>query len=220
MGADLQHVVNDEPIKARRVGPAERVARWCRRNPAVAGLIAAVLLLMAAGTTVSTWQAVVATRAREDLAAKHAELAAEQAKVEARNTELAAEQAKVQARFELAQKAIALFHTGVSEDALLKNAEFEELRAKLLKEAKGFYAELEKLLAGQTDAKSRQALAAAYFQLGELTEKIGDKKEAVAVHRKALAIRRELAAPGADVETRLDVARSLEKVGRLLSAMG
>ena len=47
--------------------------------------------------------------------------------------------------------------------------------------------------AGQTDAKSRKALAAAYFQLGELTDKIGDKKEALVVHRKALALRRELA---------------------------
>ena len=62
----------------------------------------------------------------------------------------------MQARFEMAQKAIAMFHTGVSEDMLLKNAQFKELRTKLLKEAAGFYADLEKLLAGQTDAKSRR----------------------------------------------------------------
>ena len=98
------------------------------------------------------------------------DLAAEQAKVEARNRELAAEQAKVQARFDMAVKAIETFHTGVSEDALLKNPEFKELRTKLLKEAAGFYADLEKLLAGQTDAKSRKTLAAGYFQLAELTD--------------------------------------------------
>jgi tetratricopeptide (TPR) repeat protein/tRNA A-37 threonylcarbamoyl transferase component Bud32 len=138
-----------------------------------------------------------------------------------KNAELAVEQAKVQARFELAQKAIALFHTGVSEDALLKNPEFNELRKKLLKEAAGFYADLEKLLAGQTDVKSRQALASAYFQLGELTDKIGTNPEALAVHRKALAVRRELAsAKGADVETRLDVARSLRAEGILLYHTG
>jgi serine/threonine protein kinase len=138
-----------------------------------------------------------------------------------KNHELADEQAKVQARFELAQKAIALFHTGVSEDMLLKNPGFKELRTKLLKQAADFYADLEKLLAGQTDARSRKALAAGYFQLGELTDKIGSKPEALAVHRKALAVRRELAAAeGADVETRLDVARSLEKVGQLLMATG
>jgi tetratricopeptide (TPR) repeat protein len=221
MGEDLQRFVTDEPIKARRVGPAERFTRWCRRHPAVAGLTAAILLLMAAGTAVSTWQAVVATRAREDLAAKHAELVAEQTKVEARNRELAAEQAKVQARFDTAVKAIETFHTGVSEDMLLKNPEFKELRTKLLKEAARFYEELEKLLAGQTDTKSRRTLAAGFYQLADLTTKIGDLKEALAVHRKALAVRRELAAvPGADVETRLDVARSLHATGMLLLGTG
>jgi hypothetical protein len=118
LAEDLQRFVNDEPIKARPVGSVERFARWCRHHPAVAGLIVAVLLLMAAGTAVSSWQAIVATRARADLAIK--------------NAALADEQAKVQARFELAQKAIALFHTGVSEDMLLKNAEFKDLRMKLL----------------------------------------------------------------------------------------
>jgi tetratricopeptide (TPR) repeat protein len=209
------------PAEARRTGPVERFGRWCRRNWAVAGLTAAVLVLMAVGTTVSTWQAVAATQARADLAAKNAALAEEQAKVEAQNKELADVQAKVQANFELAQKAVALFHTGVSEDMLLKNAELKELRTKLLKEAAGFYADLEKLLAGQSDGKSRQALAAAYFQLGKLTDRIGPKPEALAVHRKALALRRELAAaPGADVEARLDVARSLGQVGLVLTATG
>lgn len=203
MGEDLQRFVNDEPIKARRVGPVERFTRWCRHHPSIAGLVAAVLVLMAAGTAVSTWQAVAATRARDDLAAK--------------NAELAAEQAKVQARFDTAVKAIETFHTGVSEDALLKNAEFKELRTKLLKEAARFYEDLERLLAGQTDAKSRKALAAGYFQLAALTAKIGDPREAVGVHRKALAIRRELAAePGADLETRLDVARNLEHMTRAM----
>jgi serine/threonine-protein kinase len=207
MAEDLQRFVNDEPIRARRIGSVERFGRWCRRNPAVASLVAAVLVLMAVGTTVSIWQAVVATRARADLAEKNAALADEQAKVEA--------------RFELAQKAIALFHTGVSEDALLKNTEFQELRRKLLKEAATFYDDLKKLLEGQTDTRSRKALAAAYFQLGELTDKIGSKPEALALHRKALALRRELAAAeGPDVETRLDVARSLRAEGNLLLQTG
>jgi tetratricopeptide (TPR) repeat protein len=137
-----------------------------------------------------------------------------------KNTELAEEQAKVQTRFDLAQKSIATFHTGVSEDALLQNDEFKELRDKLLKQAVEFYGDLEKLLEGQTDARSRKALAAAYFQVGELTEKLGLLPEALAVHRKALSLRRDLAAEaGADEETRLDVARSLRMLGRLLSDM-
>ena len=137
------------------------------------------------------------------------------------NARLVDEQAKVQARFELAQKAIAAFHTGVSEDILLRNDQFKELRTRLLKEAAGFYADMEVLLAGQTDARSRRALAAGIFQLAELTRTIGSFREALAVHRRALAIRRELAAePGAEVESRLDLARSLRLVGSMLGVTG
>ena len=95
----------------------------------------------------------------------------------AKNSELAEEHAKVEKRFELAQKAIATFHTGISEEMLLKNEQFKELRTKLLKEAAGFYADLEKLLEGQTDARSQKALATGYFQLAELTGQIGSKPE-------------------------------------------
>jgi tetratricopeptide (TPR) repeat protein len=88
-----------------------------------------------------------------------------------------------------------------------------------LKQAAGFYAELQGLLAGQADERSRRALGAAYIQLADLTDKIGGRKEALAVYRQALALRRELAAePGAGVEARLDVARSLQGVGGVLEA--
>jgi tetratricopeptide (TPR) repeat protein len=191
--------------RARRVElDAARAAERQKRRRLAAG--AAAALAVAAGCGLIAVLS-VQRRANADLAAK--------------NHELADEQAQVQERFELAQRAIAMFHTGVSEDMLLKNEQFKELRMKLLKEAAGFYADLEKLLAGRIDARSRKALAAGYFQLGELTAKIGSKPEALAVHRKALSVRRELAAAeGADVETRLDVARSLRAMGSLLQATG
>jgi tetratricopeptide (TPR) repeat protein/tRNA A-37 threonylcarbamoyl transferase component Bud32 len=169
-------------------------------------LAAAALLVLA---TVSGLAAVLAVQRQAN-----AELAA-------KNTALAEEQAKVEARFGTALKAIATFHTGVSEDALLKNDELTGLRTRLLKEAAGFYGELENLLARETDPRSKKLLAESFFQLGDLTEKIGEKKQALVVHRQALALRRELAAaPEADVEMRLDVARSLGAVAGLLRATG
>jgi serine/threonine protein kinase/WD40 repeat protein len=43
---DLRRYLNGEPIRARHVTTAERLWRWCRRNPALAGLTASVVLLL------------------------------------------------------------------------------------------------------------------------------------------------------------------------------
>jgi hypothetical protein len=50
MAEDLRRWLAGEPITARRVSPVERLYRWCRRNPVVAGLAAtaASLLLVVA----------------------------------------------------------------------------------------------------------------------------------------------------------------------------
>jgi tetratricopeptide (TPR) repeat protein/tRNA A-37 threonylcarbamoyl transferase component Bud32 len=60
---DLKRLLAGEPIRARPVGRAEKLWRWCRRNPFVAALLGACALLLVAGTAVSTWQAVRATLA-------------------------------------------------------------------------------------------------------------------------------------------------------------
>jgi serine/threonine protein kinase/WD40 repeat protein len=45
LGDDLRRFVDDEPIRARRASYAERLARWGRRNPALAALSGAVGVL-------------------------------------------------------------------------------------------------------------------------------------------------------------------------------
>jgi WD40 repeat protein len=51
---DLRRFLRGEPVRARPIGAAERLARWCRRNPALAGMTAAVATLLVGATILST----------------------------------------------------------------------------------------------------------------------------------------------------------------------
>jgi hypothetical protein len=63
---DLRRFLEGRPIQARPVGRGERLWRWCRRNPWVAGLSAAVAFSLLAGAALSLWQAGEAIRERDE----------------------------------------------------------------------------------------------------------------------------------------------------------
>ena len=109
----------------------------------------------------------------------------------------------------------------MSEDFLLKEEKFKDLRNRLLKSASDFYGKLSALLGKETDFASRRALAKSNFELAELTDKVGRQEDALAAHRAVLAAREALAAePGADTGVKTDVGRSLTAVAQLLHSTG
>lgn len=62
MADDLAAWQRGEPVTARRAGWARRAKKWVRRNPAVAGLSAAVVIALIAGSIVSAMYAVRASQ--------------------------------------------------------------------------------------------------------------------------------------------------------------
>ena len=201
---DVERWMADEPVSAWAEPWTRKLSRWLTRHrTGVTGAAAAVL----AG--VVGLSAVLAVQAQANLALAD------------KNTALTAANAKIEARYNLAVEAIKTFHTGVSEDFLLKEEKFKELRDRLLKSASDFYGKLGALLGKDTDIASRRALAQSNFELADLTGKVGRNADALAAHRAVLAAREALAAePAAGVVAKVDVGRSLTVVAGLLEATG
>jgi serine/threonine protein kinase len=215
---DLNNWLDSRPITARRVSASERAWLWCKRKPAVAALAASVLLAVVVGTG-SVFA--VQTKANRLLKSKNDDLTQANTKVKQANADLKAANARERERFNLAMGAIKTFHTGVSEDLLLKQREFQELRNSLLGAAAKFYRQLETQLQGQTDRTSRIELAQAYDQLGNLTRVIGSKDAALADHRSALSLREELSREsGSDIDSQVDLGLSEIAMGKSLRMTG
>jgi serine/threonine protein kinase len=54
LAQDLKHFLADKPVRARRVGDAERIWRWCLRNQLISGLSMVIVLLLF-GLVVALW---------------------------------------------------------------------------------------------------------------------------------------------------------------------
>jgi WD40 repeat protein/serine/threonine protein kinase len=55
MAEDLKRFTEDRPVKARRVSGVERLTRWARRNPQVAGSLAAVVVVFLTAFVLVAW---------------------------------------------------------------------------------------------------------------------------------------------------------------------
>ncbi len=213
---DVERWAAEEPVSAWREPASARARRWMRRHHTAVTAASAAVMMAGVGLA---GVLLVQSSANATLRAKNTELDRANAREAAANDGLREANARVQARFDLAREAIRAFQDGVTEDDMLKGENLKGLRDKLLRSAAGFYEKLETMLKGQADRPSRTILAQSYYELGGLTEQIGNKPEALALHRKALALRRELAAePDADPGAKLDLARSLIAIGLLIQS--
>jgi WD40 repeat protein len=67
LAADLRRFLRGEPIQARPITAAGRLYRWCKRQPELAALSAALLIALAAGFLGASWYAIRAAEGRANL---------------------------------------------------------------------------------------------------------------------------------------------------------
>ncbi len=148
---ELDRYLDGRPVLARPVSSWTRLNRWRKRNPAIAGLLLAVLVSLLAGTGISSYFAVLA-RSRAATAEAGIEAATEQS--------------------QLALKAIrTVIHT--VQERLKEIPEAREVRRELLLEV---LADLEKVATGYLAQSSVDRESAQVFaELGTLFSEIGDE---------------------------------------------
>jgi eukaryotic-like serine/threonine-protein kinase len=106
MATDLRSFLDGEPIVARSVGAPERFWRWCKRNPRVAVLAAAVVLMglaITAGSaafaaSLKTLNGELAKSYRDEANAREIAQTNERKAIKAKNEAIAATKAEAEAR--------------------------------------------------------------------------------------------------------------------------
>ncbi len=131
---------------------------------------------------------------------------------------------RAQNREQMAIDAVRRFGDVVRETPELKNnPSLSKLRATLLKEPQAFFKSLRDRLQADPEMTpdSLARLAAASFDLGRLTNEIGDKEDALRTYAESLAIRERLVRENPSVARfQSDLAKSYNNVGSLQSETG
>jgi eukaryotic-like serine/threonine-protein kinase len=232
---DLKRFLDDKPIQARQAGAAERLWRWCRRNPVVASLSAALLVLLVAlalGSTVVALRFQSMAKEENRLRIKESQLretadtnrqraednlleAQRQKKLAERNLQEAEKQKqRAETNFSQARKAIDDSLTRISESKLLNVPGLQPLRKELLESALRYY---QGFLQQHADNPAVQKdLATAYTRVARITAEVASREKALQAYGQALALRKQLLERNAkDLDLQADIALHHQAIGRL-----
>jgi serine/threonine-protein kinase len=215
---DLQRFRLGEPILARPVSTPERLWRWCRRNPRIAMLSAAVLallLLVAVGASVAAIQ----ISKQRDLAVNAQRLAETNeriARTAQHEAEIARHEADENAKVAIDQGSLAvntLYNVVTKVGNQLRGEPAQQkLRKDVLEDA---FKGLEKVVArSHTSSLVNRTRAAAYQRRGDIALELGDSETALQNYRESQAlVEAAWSAKPNDPVSMFNLAVALEKLG-------
>jgi tetratricopeptide (TPR) repeat protein len=198
LAEDLRRFQAGESVLARPVGAAERTWRWARRRPAVAGLLAALAVVLVASMAGLTGLWLRADRLRHE---------AEDNLRDAREN------------FQLCLDAVDQLGTDISEDPRLQEHDLRALRRQLLRKAAQFHEVFVSKRRDDPEIQAQQARAS--FLLGQLTAQIDSKQRAIDYFLQARDILEGLRQDRPDVPDHpYQLSRCLRQLGALYADTG
>ncbi|HKQ48314.1 MAG TPA: serine/threonine-protein kinase [Phycisphaerae bacterium] len=169
LAEDIRRFLRDEPIVARPASTLYQLRKFAQRNRALVGGVAAVFIVLVAGTVISTGQYLKAAAARDEARRE-------------RDRAVLAEQ-RAQENFRMAGEAVNQYLTRVGDSPDLKARGLETLRRELLETARGFY---DRFLQQKSDDPALQAdLGDAHINLGNIDRIIARIDHAEASYTRA-----------------------------------
>jgi len=186
LAEELGRYLRGEPIHARPISAPQRFARWCKRKPLIAGLGAAIVLLLVSGTAISTYFAVKSSqnatyfrneRDRADIKTEEANDALAQQKLALEETEATIDQ----------------YVETITNAELLREPRFQPLLKELLSDARAHYENFISRHGQGADKAQREKSAEAVTEIGKLHQQGGSKQEALAAFQQSLPLWRSLA---------------------------
>jgi serine/threonine-protein kinase len=192
LAEDLRRYLNQEPIRARPVGRGERLWRWCRRNPQVAGLLAVLALVVAAALVGMTALWLRAETQRELAEDNAAEAGRQRELAEGNARQMKTLEQRATANKNRAMTAVDRMLTRVGEQRWRQIPQLDEERRKILEAALALYRGL--LDENSTEPDVRMETAQAYGRVGDINKELGRTREAEQAYGRAVAALRELAA--------------------------
>jgi serine/threonine-protein kinase len=241
---DLRRFLDDRPILARPVSTTARTWRWCRRNRAVASLlaVAAASLLGGLGLAMVFWAEAEANARSEAMQKRLAQRNLEDARrlvhqhfVDLSEVQLTTAADTLALRKQLLERALAYFKAfreqnrndpemraevaeGCFRVALITDrigSRAEALAA--YQEARFLYEQL--LKESPEDWSLQKSLAETCNNLGVVHAALGHSKESLAAHQRALELRKHLAGAEADlVKSHVNIA-NLQRLNQPLAAL-
>jgi eukaryotic-like serine/threonine-protein kinase len=179
---DIQRYLNGDAVEACPPSATYKLKKFALKHRGALATAALFAILLVAATLISTGLAMWANHER--IRALKAESAAKKQK------------GRAEEREQLAIDAVKRYGDVVRETPELKNNPgLAPLRAKLLKEPQEFFKRLRDRLQAdeETTPETLARLASASFDLGKLTDEIGDKRDALRAFEESLAIRARIA---------------------------